>query len=117
MLDRNITGYNFIVNQRIVIGCLNHPMTRTEGGQTMRIIMGVLIGHREHEALKVQELLTQYGCYIKTRLGLHDTPAEGTCSSKGLLLLEFLPGNEAEIDQFEAELQKLESIVVKRMEF
>jgi hypothetical protein len=83
----------------------------------MRIIMGILIGNREHEALKVQELLTMYGCYIKTRLGLHDTPIEGMCSSKGLLLLEFLPGNEAEINAFEDELKKLESIVVRRMEF
>lgn len=83
----------------------------------MRVIMGILIGHREEEALKVQELLTKYGCYIKTRLGLHDTAVEGTCSSKGLLILEFLPGNEEEINTFEAELKKLESFVVKRMEF
>jgi len=83
----------------------------------MRIIMGILIGHREEEALKVQELLTRYGCYIKTRLGLHDTPGEGTCSSKGLLILEFLPGNEKEVDALEVELKKLESFVVKRMEF
>jgi len=83
----------------------------------MRIIMGILIGHREEEALKVQELLTRYGCYIKTRLGLHDTPVEGSCSSKGLLILEFLPGNEKEVDALESELKKLESFVVKRMEF
>lgn len=83
----------------------------------MRVIMGILIGHREEEALKVQELLTKYGCYIKTRLGLHDMPAEGTCSSRGLLILEFLPGNESEINTFEEALSKLESIVVKRMEF
>ncbi|SCZ78173.1 hypothetical protein [Acidaminobacter hydrogenoformans] len=83
----------------------------------MRIIMGILIGHREEEAVKVQELLTKYGCYIKTRLGLHDTPTEGSCSSKGLLILEFMPGNEKEVDALEAELKKLESFVVKRMEF
>jgi hypothetical protein len=91
-------------------------ITPKEDGQ-MRIIMGILIGHREEEALKVQELLTRYGCYIKTRLGLHDTPGEGTCSSKGLLILEFLPGNEKEVDALEVELKKLESFVVKRMEF
>ena len=83
----------------------------------MRIIMGILIGHREEEALKVQELLTRYGCYIKTRLGLHDTPGEGICSSKGLLILEFLPGFDKEVDELETELKKLESFVVKRMEF
>lgn len=83
----------------------------------MRIILGIQVADREHEALKVQELLTKYGCIIKTRLGLHETGAEGFCSSKGLILLEFLPDKEEEIKAFEDELAVLESSKVRKMEF
>ena len=82
----------------------------------MRIILGIQIGDREHEALKVQELLTKHGCIIKTRLGLHES-GEGLCSSKGLVLLEFLPNKEVEIEEMESELSKLESVIVRKMAF
>lgn len=82
----------------------------------MRVILGIQIGDREHEALKVQELLTKHGCIIKTRLGLHES-GEGLCSSKGLVLLEFLPNKEVEIETMEGELSKLESVIVRKMAF
>lgn len=82
----------------------------------MRVILGIQIGDREHEALKVQELLTNHGCIIKTRLGLHES-GEGLCSSKGLVLLEFLPNKEDEIEAMESELSKLESVIVRKMAF
>jgi len=82
----------------------------------MRVILGIQIGDREHEALKVQELLTKHGCIIKTRLGLHES-GEGLCSSKGLVLLEFLPNKEVEIEAMEGELSKLESVIVRKMAF
>ncbi len=83
----------------------------------MRTIMGIQIGDREHEALKVQELLTKYGCLIKTRLGLHETAIEGQCSSKGLIILEFLSQQEDELAKFEHELSHLESVTVRQMIF
>jgi len=82
----------------------------------MRIILGIQIGDREHEALKVQELLTKHGCIIKTRLGLHES-GENLCSSKGLVILEFLPNKEDEIEAMESELSKLESVIVRKMAF
>ncbi len=82
----------------------------------MRVILGIQIGDREHEALKVQELLTKHGCIIKTRLGLHES-GEGLCSSKGLVLLEFLQNKEVEIEEMESELSKLESVIVRKMAF
>ncbi len=82
----------------------------------MRVILGIQIGDREHEALRVQELLTKHGCIIKTRLGLHES-GEGLCSSKGLVLLEFLPNKEVEIEEMESELSKLESVIVRKMAF
>lgn len=82
----------------------------------MRVILGIQVGDREHEAVKVQELLTKHGCIIKTRLGLHEA-STGQCSSKGLILLEFLPDKEDEISSIEAELSALESVTVGKMTF
>lgn len=81
----------------------------------MRIIYGIEIGDREKDALKVQELLTKYGCIIKTRLGLHE--AGNLCSSKGLIILEFINGNEKEVDKLEEELKKCNSVKIGRMQF
>lgn len=82
----------------------------------MRIIMGIEIGHREEDALKVQKLLTDNGCSIKTRLGLHETGGN-QCSSSGLILLEFAAGKEQEIAQLEKELAQLQTVKVRKMEF
>ena len=51
------------------------------------IVLGVHITDRVHHAHAVQDLLTQYGCSIKTRIGLHEV-SEQFCSPNGLLLLE-----------------------------
>lgn len=82
----------------------------------MRQIMGIQVGNRESEALKVQELLTKNGCIIKTRLGLHES-SEELCSITGLIILEFLPDKEDEIAIIEKELAALDTIVVKKMVF
>jgi uncharacterized protein YqgQ len=82
----------------------------------MRQIMGIQVGNRESEALKVQELLTKNGCIIKTRLGLHES-SEELCSITGLIILEFLPDKEDEIAVLEKELAALSTIVVKKMVF
>ena len=82
----------------------------------MRQIMGIQVGNRESDALKVQELLTKNGCIIKTRLGLHES-SEQLCSITGLIILEFLPDKEDEIAGLEKELATLSTIVVKKMVF
>lgn len=82
----------------------------------MRHIMGIQVGNRENEALKVQELLTKNGCIIKTRLGLHES-SEELCSITGLIILEFLPDKEDEIVVLEKELATLNTVVVKKMVF
>ncbi|MDP2843352.1 MAG: hypothetical protein Q8O06_06940 [Acetobacterium sp.] len=82
----------------------------------MRQIMGIQVGNRESEALKVQELLTKNGCIIKTRLGLHES-SEELCSITGLIILEFLADKEDDIAIMEKELAALDTIVVKKMVF
>lgn len=82
----------------------------------MRYIMGIQVGDREHEAIRVQELLTKHGCIIKTRLGLHEA-GDSQCSSRGLIIIEFLPNKEEEINTMEKELALLESVIVRQMVF
>ncbi len=83
----------------------------------MRVIMGIQVGDREQEAVKVQELLTKHGCIIKTRLGLHEASVEGQCSSNGLIILEFIKNKEDEIKALIKELDALESVKVEQMLF
>jgi hypothetical protein len=47
----------------------------------------ILVGKRKDTAVKVQQILTAWGCIIKTRLGIHDGILDN-CSDEGLLILE-----------------------------
>lgn len=52
------------------------------------LIVGVRLENRSQSAVEVQRVLTEYGCCIRTRLGLHDQEPNGVCSPSGLLLLQ-----------------------------
>ncbi len=80
----------------------------------MRIV-GIYIPQRVKDAAKVQSILTEYGCSIKTRLGLHEVTADN-CSNQGLVLLE-MTGEVKEMDAMEEKLRKLEGIQIQRMDF
>ena len=56
-------------------------------------ILLILIGTRKESAVKVQQILTGWGCTIKTRLGLHDGVLDN-CSDSGLLILEICGTDE-----------------------
>jgi len=81
----------------------------------MRIVLGIEINDRQEDAIKVQSLLTEYGCGIKMRLGMHDS-GEG-CAASGLIILEFFPDAGKMIDELEAKLKEIASVKVGRMEF
>jgi transposase len=76
-------------------------------------VMGITINLRTAHAPSVQEILTKYGCIIKTRLGLHETD-DITCSEQGILLLQ-LKGNEEEIENLKNELLKIDGVNVNTM--
>ena len=59
----------------------------------MKTILIILIGNRNKSAVKVQQVLTAWGCNIKTRLGIHDGVLEN-CSDQGLLILELVGKEE-----------------------
>ena len=81
-----------------------------------KVIMGILIGKREQEAIEVQKLLTEYGCYLKTRLGLHET-TENLCSSKGFIIIEFIANCDLKIKELEEKLNKIDDVKVRLMIF
>ena len=58
-----------------------------------KTILLILIGKRKDEAVKVQQILTAWGCIIKTRLGIHDGVLDN-CSDEGLLILELYGSQE-----------------------
>ena len=80
-----------------------------------RIIMGVQVTNRVKNVQTVQKILTDYGCFIKTRLGLHDVDAT-MCSPSGLLLLETY-GDEAKIAEMESLLKGVEGLELQKMVF
>lgn len=56
-------------------------------------ILLILVGKRKEEAVKVQQILTGWGCMIKTRLGIHDGVLDN-CSDSGLVILELVGEDE-----------------------
>ncbi len=78
-------------------------------------LMGVLIKERQKVATKVQEILTEYGCSIKTRLGMHEA-TDDKCAPHGLIILE-LTGEAKEMMEMEKKLNAIESVEAKNITF
>ena len=78
-------------------------------------IVAVHITDRVREAPTVQQVLTNNGHLIKTRLGLHEveTDVEGI---NGLLLMETV-GAEAEVAAMMSQLSAIDGVEVKSMVF
>lgn len=77
------------------------------------IIMAVLQENRVETATKVQEVLTKYGCYIRVRLGLHDSGVD-QCTNNGIILLQ-LCGKDVPIKEIEEKLVSITNVKVKYM--
>ena len=79
------------------------------------IILGIHITDRLKEAVDVQKVFTEYGCNIKTRVGLHDVD-ENVCSPSGVVLIEFF-GSDTEAGAMMDRLNAVEGVHVQRMVF
>ena len=83
-----------------------------------KIIMGIHVNNRDHLIPDVQPLLTEYGCYIKTRIGLHDASDDRrVCSENGLLILEFIQDAEEEAEELRRRLDEIGGVNVQSMSF
>lgn len=80
----------------------------------MTTIIGVKVGNRVESATEVQEVLTNHGCSIKTRIGLHNVEC-GTCSPYGLILLEVVDHSKAK--EIQKDLLEISDIELQEMVF
>lgn len=72
-------------------------------------VMLIKVGGRAENAPRVQEILTEYGSVINTRLGLHQTDDD---KSKGLIILRLEEDEEDAIKELYEKLDDLHNIVV-----
>lgn len=80
-----------------------------------RYIIGICVTNRVENVPELQRVLTECGCYIKTRLGLHDV-GENICAPSGLVILEVFGGEEA-MAEMETKLTAIKGLQVQKMIF
>ncbi len=79
------------------------------------VVLGIHVTNRARNVPEMQRVLTEYGCFIRSRLGLHDVHSD-FCSPSGLILLE-LTGDPAQQQKLEDTLKAMHGIDVKKMTF
>lgn len=79
------------------------------------LIYGIHVQDRARDAVKLQGLLTEYGCNIKTRVGLHEVD-ENACAAGGVLLLEMV-GDPARCAELKQKVAGIKGIDFKEMTF
>ena len=73
------------------------------------LFMMVRINDRDHTAVRVQEILTEYGCSVRMRLGLHDEGTNNVCMPSGVLILQ-LCTEKAKAKELEAKRNAVENV-------
>ncbi len=76
-------------------------------------IMALRVNNRRVKAQAIQNVLTEYGCVVKVRLGLHETADE--CSDEGLIMIQ-LQGGKDEHKVMEEALNNIEGLKAVSME-
>lgn len=74
-------------------------------------VLLILVGTRKESAVKVQQVLTAWGCIIKTRLGIHDGVMEN-CTDEGLIILE-LYGSDEQKEELTRKVSVLQGVTSK----
>ena len=79
------------------------------------VILAVHVTNRVQNAQPIQSIFSEYGCYIKTRLGLHEASPD-FCSTTGIILLELLDNEEVR-QAMERKLDAVEGVQVQSVVF
>lgn len=100
-----------IIREMIFGGGIRKPSEKDMEGSTE--IIGVLAERTHDTIVAVQKLLTAYGCYIRTRLGVNEIFFG---ERAGLIILE-LTGDQKQRDLLEKDLSALKQVHVRKMVF
>ena len=77
----------------------------------MKDFLIIVINKRKKEAIKVQQILTEWGCFIKTRLGMHEGVLDD-CSEIGNIFIE-LAGDKDKHQELNRKLNLLKGVTAK----
>ncbi|MCD6204477.1 MAG: hypothetical protein J7L22_02335 [Candidatus Marinimicrobia bacterium] len=77
----------------------------------MKNFVIVVVNKRKKEAVTVQKMLTEWGCLIKTRLGLHEGVLDD-CSEVGSIILEMV-GDKDKHEELVRKLNLLAGVSAK----
>lgn len=78
----------------------------------MTTIIGVKLTNRTELSNEFQNIISKFGCAIKTRIGLHST-CSSVCANWGTILLEII--DESVISELKHELSHLDGARVQSM--
>ena len=79
------------------------------------VIFGVHVTDRVKHATDLQKAFTEFGCNIKTRLGLHEVQEE-YCGPNGLIVLEVC-GEPSTLERMEKAIAAVEGVQIQKMVF
>ncbi len=80
------------------------------------IIMAIRVDQRTTHAAEVQALLTEFGCYIKTRVGFHEARKD-FCGEDGIIILHMCDEDGSSAKTLHAELNQLEGVKASFVSF
>ncbi len=78
----------------------------------MTTILGIKLSNRTATSPEFQNIISEYGCIIKTRIGLHST-CSSVCANYGIILLEIV--DDENISQLKKDLLKIEGVTLDSM--
>lgn len=81
----------------------------------MYSIMVIKVEERAAKAPHLQEILTEHGCIIKTRVGFHETD-DDKCSRHGIIVLH-LYGEKNDFQDLYEKVSKIDGVTPKFIEF
>lgn len=76
-----------------------------------RNVLLIYMSTRKETAETVQKILTAWGCYIKTRLGIHDGVLDN-CTDTGLVFIELVGEKEKHVE-IERKLNLLKGVTAQ----
>lgn len=77
-------------------------------------VLLLLVNERKQQAPTIQKVFTEWGCLIKTRLGIHSGVLD-SCTNTGLIFLE-LAGEKDKHEEMTKKLNLLPGVTAKLVE-